>query len=469
MKPASTYLDDTSLAVLGKRLADLTLVLATASLAAMLTYRHSGGESLVRETVLAALVAMLFIWEQTGLYRATRSTRLVTEVEALSAGWIAGLLVAGGYDWFRGRLDGTELKFLVLWLVTGWLLTVLLRVVARALLRALRRRGYSKRRVVIAVASDLGMQVAQRLRERPDAGFEVVGFFDDRDPERVRNGGGLPVLGNIDEMAHYVAEHHVDAVWIALPFRAEDRVRDILRAMRHSTADVCLVPDVFQFFMLNQALGQVAGVPLLALNSTPLQGANRLVKAIEDRVLAALILLLVSPVMLAVAIAIRLDSPGSILFRQRRHGLHDEPIEMLKFRTMRPHVQAPGTYTLATRGDKRVTSVGAYLRRTSLDELPQFINVLRGEMSIVGPRPYPIEINDEYKDVVDRYMLRHKVKPGITGWAQVNGLRGALDTPQKMERRVMHDLHYIEHWSLWFDLKIIFLTIFRGFVHENAY
>jgi putative colanic acid biosysnthesis UDP-glucose lipid carrier transferase len=353
--------------------------------------------------------------------------------------------------------------------VAGWLLTVVLRLGARAVLRALRRRGYSQRRVVIAVASELGLNVAKRLRDRPDAGFEVVGFFDDRDPERVRNSGGPPLLGNIDEMAKYVAEHQVDAVWIALPFRAEDRVRDILKAMRHSTADVCLVPDVFQFFMLNQALGQVAGVPLLALNSTPLQGANRLVKAIEDRVLAALILLLVSPVMLAVAIAIRLDSPGAILFRQRRHGRHDEPIEMLKFRTMRPHVQAPGTYTLATRGDKRVTSIGAYLRRTSLDELPQFINVLRGDMSIVGPRPYPIEINDEYKEVVDRYMLRHKVKPGITGWAQVNGLRGALDTPDKMERRVMHDLYYIEHWSLWFDLKIIFLTIFRGFVHENAY
>ena len=469
MKPANTYLDETSLAVLGKRLADLMLVLATAFLAATLTYRHTGSESPVREAVLAAMVAMLFVWEQTGLYRATRSTRLVSEVEALSAGWIAGLLVACGYDWFRSRLDGSELKFLVFWLVAGWLLTVLLRVAARALLRALRRRGYSKRRVVIAVASELGMQVATRLRERPEVGFEVVGFFDDRDPDRVRNGGGLPVLGNIDGMARYVSEHHVDAVWIALPFRAEDRVRDILKAVRHSTADVCLIPDVFQFFVLNQALGQVAGIPLLALNSTPLQGANRLVKAIEDRVLAALILLLVSPVMLAVAIAIRLESPGSVLFRQRRHGLHDEPIEMLKFRTMRPHFQAPGTYTLAERGDKRVTSVGAYLRRTSLDELPQFINVLRGEMSIVGPRPYPIEINDEYKDVVDRYMLRHKVKPGITGWAQVNGLRGALDTPDKMERRVMHDLYYIEHWSLWFDLKIIFLTIFRGFVHENAY
>lgn len=465
----STYLNEPGLAVLGKRLADIAVVLAAAFLAAELVYREGGHSPHLREAVLAAMVAMLLLWEQTGLYLATRSTRLLAEVEVLSAGWLAGLAVATAYEWYRDRLDGPELQFLAFWLMAGWMSAVGLRVVARAVMGALRRRGYNLRRVVIAVASDLGQQVARQLQERPDAGIEVVGFFDDRDPERVRSADGPPVLGRIDTMAEYAAQHHVDEVWIALPFRAEDRVRDILAAMRHSTADVCLVPDVFQFFVLNQSLGQVAGMPLLALNATPLNGVNRLVKAIEDRVLAALILLLASPVMLAVAIAIRLDSPGPVLFRQRRHGLHDEPIEMFKFRTMRPHVQPPGTYTLATRGDKRVTAVGAYLRRTSLDELPQFFNVLRGEMSIVGPRPYPVEINNEYKDVVDRYMLRHKVKPGITGWAQVNGLRGALDSPDKMERRVMHDLYYIEHWSLWFDLKIIGLTVLRGFTHENAY
>jgi len=208
---------------------------------------------------------------------------------------------------------------------------------------------------------------------------------------------------------------------------------------------------------------------VVTLNASPLQGPNAIVKAIEDRVLALLILLVVSPIMLIVALAVRIDSPGSVIFKQRRRGLHHETIEVWKFRTMRPHYQAPGTYTLATRNDARITRVGAFLRRTSLDELPQFINVLQGRMSIVGPRPYPVEINDEYKDAIDRYMLRHKVKPGITGWAQVNGLRGALDSPEKMERRVQHDLFYIEHWSLWFDLKIIAMTVLRGFMHENAY
>ena len=461
--------DHPSLVMLVKRLGDLALVLVSAGVAFKLTYDGSAEPLLAREAVLLMMVLMLFTLDQFGLYRATRSTRLGSEIEVLSGGWLLSISMLCGYLWVRNQLDGPALKWLLLWLVAGWLSTVALRVLARRALATLRRHGFNQRTVVIAVAGELGLRVAAQLKARPDLGISVVGYFDDRSADRLPETEGVRVLGSVKAMSDFVAEADIDQVWVALPFRAETRIREILHALRHSTTDVCLVPDVFQFFILNQSLGEVAGIPLVALTASPMQGSNRLVKAVEDRVLALLILLLVSPLMLMVALAVRLDSPGPVLFKQSRRGLHDETIEVWKFRTMRAHYQAPSTYTLATRSDARVTAVGAFLRRTSLDELPQFFNVLQGQMSIVGPRPYPIEINDAYKDVVDRYMLRHKVKPGITGWAQVNGWRGALDTPEKMERRVQHDLFYIEHWSLWFDLKIIALTLVKGFVHENAY
>ena len=460
--------DNPSAVMLVKRMGDLALVFASGIGAYHFVFIGTYSGVRGREAVLLLMVSMLFSLEQLGLYRAHRGTRLGSEIEALSGGWLMSLCLLAGYLWLRNQLDGPVLKWLAFWLVAGWAATVALRVLSRWVLSALRRHGYNQRTVVIAVAGELGLRVAAQLRSRPELGVKVMGYFDDRGEQRIPS-DGLPVLGSLQAMSEFVADQRIDQVWVALPFRAEARIRDILKALRHSTADVCLVPDVFQFFMLNQSLGEVAGIPLVELNGSPLQGINRGVKAVEDRVLALLILVLIAPVMLMVAIAVRLDSAGPVLFKQRRRGLHNETIEVWKFRTMRAHYQAPNTFTLATRNDARVTSVGAFLRRTSLDELPQFINVLQGQMSIVGPRPYPIEINETYKEVVDRYMLRHKVKPGITGWAQVNGFRGALDTADKMERRVQHDLYYIEHWSLWFDLKIIALTIVRGFVHENAY
>ncbi len=461
--------DHPSTVLLMKRLGDMALVLASAALSYHIAYADGTGLVLAREAVLLVMVTMLFSFEQLGLYRATRSTRVASEVQALSGGWLLSLVVLGGYLWLRNHLDGQALKWLAFWLVLGWLATLLLRVLTRAALTVLRRHGFNQRSVVIAVVSDLGRQVAEQLRARPELGFSVVGYFDDRDAQRLPSSDGLPVLGTVRAMCDFVAEKRIDEVWVALPFRAEARIREILQALKHSTADVSLVPDLFQFFVLNQSLGEVGGIPLVALNASSMNGTARFIKAVEDRVLALLILALVSPVMLMVALAVRLDSPGPVLYKSRRRGLRDETIQVWKFRTMRPHYQAPNTYTLATRDDARVTTVGAFLRRTSLDELPQFFNVLQGQMSIVGPRPYPIEINDAYKDVVDRYMLRHKVKPGITGWAQINGWRGETDTTEKIRKRVEFDLDYIDNWSVWLDLCILIKTPVALLKTDNAY
>jgi len=251
--------------------------------------------------------------------------------------------------------------------------------------------------------------------------------------------------------------------------KAEDRVKEILYDLRHSTATIRFVPGIFGFRLLNHSVTEVAGMAVLDLSATPMVGLNRAVKAVEDRVLALLILVLVSPLMVFLALGVKLTSPGPVLFKQKRHGWDGNPIRVYKFRSMVVHCEEGGQVSQAQKSDARITPFGAFLRRTSLDELPQFFNVLQGRMSIVGPRPHAIAHNEQYKDQIEAYMLRHKVKPGITGWAQVNGLRGETDTLDKMKKRIEYDLYYIENWSLWFDIKIIALTLVKGFVHKNAY
>jgi putative colanic acid biosynthesis UDP-glucose lipid carrier transferase len=247
-------------------------------------------------------------------------------------------------------------------------------------------------------------------------------------------------------------------------------MREVLSELRHSTSFIRFVPNIFQLKLLfGQNLPSVAGVPVLDINTSPMSGFNVVLKRIEDFVLALFIILLVSPIMLLITIAIRLESKGPAIFKQERHGWDGCVIKVYKFRSMHMHREADGQMTQATKGDARITKVGQFLRRTSLDELPQFFNVLQGRMSVVGPRPHAVVMNEYYKDKVAYYFQRHKVKPGITGLAQVNGLRGETDTLDKMERRIELDLDYIQRWSVWLDLKIVFLTIFRGFVGKNAY
>lgn len=455
--------------LLFKRVADTGLVLGCclAVHAGLTGYWYL--DAAAREILLFTLILSGLTFDIVGLYRSTRGVQISAEAERLAAAW---LLLFGVYlfvEWVNApRPVASPSLWLPLTALTSFLAMAGFRLALGALLSLLRKRGYNRKRIAIAVASELGLKVCESLRSQPGLGFEVVGYIDDRSEERLSMPDGIPLLGTVDSIGQCVVQHDLDQVWMALPFRAEDRIRHILGELRHSTVDIRLVPDVFQFFMLNQSLDEIGGIPVHTLTASPMHGVNRLLKAAEDRILAALILILISPLLIAVAIAVRLSSPGQVIFKQRRDGWNGKTIEVWKFRTMKLHDESQGI-KLATRSDPRVTPIGAFLRRTSLDELPQFFNVLQGHMSIVGPRPHPIEINRAYMDSVDRYMLRHKVKPGITGWAQVNGLRGALDTPDKMARRVQYDLYYIEHWSIWFDLRIVLLTLFKGFVNENAY
>ncbi len=421
-----------------------------------------------------ALMISLFlgvvVFNRFSLYRAWRGTSVVNELWTTTIACLSVFIGMAAVEFVLGAGDPpVDRNWVFAWLGLSWVTLVIFRSVTRLALRFMRTRGLNRRRVALVVASDLGIRVARQLQKSPWAGFDLVGYFDDRQPERLEDLGENPVLGNISELSDFARNNRIDQIWLAFPFRAEERIKEVLHALRHCTADIRMVPDVFQFRLLNQSLSEVAGIPIVNLSACPMVGFDHALKWFEDRLLALMIVILISPLMLAVAIAIKRTSPGPVIFKQERLGWDGQPIEVWKFRTMKMHEEPNGQVLQASRDDPRLTPIGGFLRRTSLDELPQFINVLQGRMSVVGPRPHAIAHNEEYKESVNLYMLRHKVKPGITGWAQVNGYRGETNTLEKMEKRIEYDLFYIENWSLWFDLRIVLMTLFRGFVHRNAY
>ncbi|OBY92282.1 undecaprenyl-phosphate glucose phosphotransferase [Pseudomonas sp. AU11447] len=345
------------------------------------------------------------------------------------------------------------------------------RVLLRSGLHALRRRGFNARSVAIAGAGVLGQRLATNIASAPWMGLELTGFFDDTFHAPISLGNGdikLPISGTLDYLVEQARAGKLDRVYITLPMRSETRIRWLVERLSDTTVSVYIVPDVFVFDLLHARSQNIDGIPTISIFDSPMVGASALVKRLEDIVLSSLILCLIAIPMLFISAAIKFTSSGPVFFRQKRYGIDGRSIEVWKFRSMR--VMEDGEkVTQATRNDSRITPLGAFLRRTSLDELPQFINVFLGDMSIVGPRPHAIAHNEEYRGQISSYMLRHKVKPGITGWAQVNGWRGETDTLEKMQKRVEFDLAYINNWSLWWDLKIVFLTLFKGFVHKNAY
>jgi Undecaprenyl-phosphate glucose phosphotransferase len=311
------------------------------------------------------------------------------------------------------------------------------------------------------------------LRSSPDTHIAVGGIFDDRDdirsPPLVE---GLHKLGNISELVDFVRRARVDLLLVTLPLAAEERLLQILKQIWVLPVDIRLSAYTQKLRYRPRAYSYLGNVPFLDVFDKPLGEWGGIVKTLEDKIIAGLALVLMAPLMLLIAAAVKLESRGPVFFKQKRYGFNNELIEILKFRSMYDDQRDPDAAKLVTKGDPRVTRVGHFIRRASLDELPQLINVLKGDLSLVGPRPHPTRAragDQLYNDVVDGYFARHKVKPGITGWAQINGWRGETDTAEKLQRRVEHDLYYIENWSLRFDLKILWRTPLALFKGENAY
>jgi len=293
-------------------------------------------------------------------------------------------------------------------------------------------------------------------------------FFDDDPAKADTIVAENKVAGQLSDIVTYVKNNKIDMVYIALPLPLDLKTRNIVSDLSETSAEIYLIPDVHDVGLLRMSLSEIAGLPVINLNDTPCSGLNYIFKQLEDKVVALIILIMISPLMLLIALGIKLTSPGPVLFRQRRDGINGEDIVILKFRTMTVCEDGPDI-PQAMKCDSRVTRFGSVLRRFSLDELPQFFNVLQGSMSVVGPRPHAVAHNEQYRKLIKSYMLRHKMKPGITGWAQINGFRGETDTLEKMKKRVEYDIYYINNWSLWLDIKIILITMFKGFSGKNAY
>ena len=340
------------------------------------------------------------------------------------------------------------------------------RVLLRLALRWIRSHGFNQRSITIIGEGNLANQVIGRLVDAKWSGFRVDAVFSDDPAVKIfaeTQTNLISPISGLDD--HLDSNRDIDQIWLAMPLSKQAELADIMQRLAHCTADIRYVPDIFEFQLFNHSMSEVAGMPVLNITASPMEGINRVFKAIEDRVLAALILLLASPFMAVIAILIKLSSPGPIFYRQERVGWNGRPIQIYKFRTMPVDAEKQSGPVWCNPSDQRATAIGSILRRTSLDEFPQFYNVIRGDMSIVGPRPERPFFVDKFKDEVPHYMRKHMVKAGITGWAQVNGWRGDTD----LNERVKHDLYYIENWSIALDFKIIFLTLVRGFTHKNAY
>jgi putative colanic acid biosynthesis UDP-glucose lipid carrier transferase len=346
---------------------------------------------------------------------------------------------------------------LVVWFLVTPFALLLARNVFERMVKWLAPRGADARAHVVVGANKAGRELARRLESHEWLGT-FAGFFDDRDISRLSGVGATKVLGKLSELAEYVRCHSTDVIYIALPMSGSQRIMQILSELRDTTASVYFVPDIFAIDLIQARFVDINGVPVVSICETPFHGPNALLKRATDIVLASICLLAFTPLMLVLALIVKLSSRGPIIFKQRRYGLDGEEILVYKFRSMTV-CEDGSSVEQAKRSDSRVTPIGRLLRRTSLDELPQLLNVLQGRMSLVGPRPHAVAHNELYRKLIHGYMLRHKIRPGMTGWAQVHGLRGETDTVDKMRRRVEYDLDYLRHWSVWLDIKILVRTL----------
>ncbi|KWN15246.1 undecaprenyl-phosphate glucose phosphotransferase [Burkholderia ubonensis] len=382
----------------------------------------------------------------------------------------AGLLTVAGATWIMSRGATMSTRWIARTVLAGDAALLLGRA---AMLALARRRGDARgrlRRVALVGATAYGRAALDRMRLTPQPSYVAVCVFDEADAAREeRDIGGVPVIGDWDELRGRIRAGLIDEVWLTLPMSHERRIQRIVRELRDEFVELRLLPDVRHVAVVDRSATDVLGMPAINLATTPRSAPELWAKFAFDRAFALAVLVPLLPVLAALAVAVKLSSPGPVLFRQRRKGVDGREFDILKFRTMRVHRQQPGVVRQASRNDARITPVGAFLRRTSLDELPQFFNVLFGQMSVVGPRPHAIEHDDFYRRLVDGYMYRYRVRPGITGWAQVNGYRGETRKVEAMAARVKFDLFYMQNWSFWFDIKIILLTIVRGFVGHNAF
>ena len=443
------------------RVLDVLLILAALWLCA-----KSYGVTIGLQYELAGMVAIvcyLIFAEWHGLYVSWRAESIRHEAWLILSIWgltCCALLALGFFS--KSSIHFSRVAISA-WIIVTPVLLVVERVLLRYMLRRFRRLGFNTRSIAIVGGGKSASHLVDVISSSPWMGLNIEGIYDDGKNDNANSSGR-----DIEVLIQHVQENQIDSVYITYPMQQEEKIRQLVERLADSTVSVHVVPDVFVSELLHARWSSLGNVPLVSVFESPFFGASMFIKRVEDVLLGSLILLLISPLMVLIAIAVKLTSPGNVIFKQRRYGLNGQVIEVWKFRSM--SVQEDGAHVpQAKRNDPRITPLGAFLRKSSMDELPQFINVLQGRMSIVGPRPHAVAHNEEYRKLIHGYMLRHKVKPGITGLAQIKGWRGETDTMEKMEMRVKYDLEYFNNWSLWLDLKIIAMTVFSGMRGKNAY
>ena len=456
--------NDTPVVAFFKRLLDPFIIWGMLILLAWVFDETFTGHYLV--LMIITFFISSYVYEQTHIYRTWRNGNLLVYVSDTLIGWgiIVSILLFLGYATHLSYRYSEQV-------ILAWFIATPLALItshlAVHLITAIQRKRGETRSVVIVGANEVGQKLLERIVELPYLLMDVRGFFDDRNAAR-RSESQMPLLGDISEVASYVRKHNIQKIFISLPMSAQPRIRKLLDDLHDTTASIYFMPDVNIFDMMQARFDNVGGVPVVAICESPYSGVDSVVKSTSDIVLAALLLILLSPLMLCIALAVKFTSVGPAIFKQRRYGLYGEEITVYKFRSMT--VSEDGNkIDQAQKNDPRITKIGAFLRRTSLDELPQFINVLQGRMSMVGPRPHAVAHNELYRTLIKGYMLRHKIKPGITGWAQVNGLRGETEVLEKMQARIEYDLYYLRNWSIWLDLWIVMLTVWVVLRRDNAY
>ena len=422
-----------------------------------------------RSTIIVALVAIgVFSWtaEFLGVYRNWRGIAFAREATCTTIAWgltFVALAALGQITAYSTEISGRGLLF---WFAVSPAVSLFIRGAFRYATHWMIKRGIRTRKFAIAGLNELGEQLQESIAKSPDLGYEFVGYFDDRDDKRDSADGKN--CGKMNELVEKTKNGEIQVVFITVSMRAEERIRSFISQLSDTTASVYIVPDLFVFQLLHSRWSEVQGVPIVSVFENPFYGIDGILKRSVDFFLGCVALLLAAIPMMVIALLVKLTSPGPVFFRQSRYGLDGKEIKVWKFRSM-TCCENGDNVQQAKAGDQRITKIGAFLRKTSLDEIPQLFNVIFGNMSLVGPRPHANAHNEYYRKEIEGYMLRHKVKPGITGLAQVKGYRGETETLDKMEKRVFFDHQYIRSWSIWLDVKILFQTIGVVFKQQNAY
>jgi putative colanic acid biosysnthesis UDP-glucose lipid carrier transferase len=417
---------------------------------------------------VAIIISLLLfnpILSLTGVYRSLRGRSLLNYLQPLVLGIFVLILLLALTAFITKTGEYYSRQWFLLWHLCAIILLVSCRIVVRKVLNVVRKHGLDQRQIVIIGEGTPLVSLIEKIKKAEETGFNIAGVFTNTPLTEMTNTTDIDIEKIPNDITAFIDTENISEVWLTWSTWSKEQINQLLKSIHNSIVTIRYFPCIFGIELINQSISEILSLPVINIIASPMTGGNRIIKAIEDRVLSFIIILLISPVLLIIAGLVKISSPGPVFFKQERVGMNGKVFEMLKFRSMPVDAEMKTGAVWTTPSDRRATRIGGFLRKTSLDELPQFFNVIKGEMSIVGPRPERPMFVEKFKSEIPSYMQKHLVKAGITGWAQVNGWRGSTS----LEKRVEYDLYYINHWSLGFDLKIIFLTIFKGFVNENAY